>query len=294
MRRTLFSFLALLLLSGCAHLGAAPKAKFNKQSYEAIERVAVLNYRTLVLGEVLERCIDSRSNCTADEWNEDRRRIRENMFVKRLRLESRVVVPAAYEHLRVLLNDELGWKSPATEALNANDQYATIKRNYHENRSFSSKMLGTTTESDEAHPLAAIYWPLASIDDDGLGTHPAPVGHPVIQGVRGWTDNGLDDLAIRKDVMRALEVDALYQVRMTVEFPTKNNGPQAIKVWVQAHLSDGSQVEPIWRGKVIETKLSADEFNKDRIEDLLKHANTLIVEAQKQTAVAGFVDDVDF
>ena len=87
MRRTLFSFLALLLLSGCAHLGAAPKAKFNNQSYEAIERVAVLNYRTLVLGEVLEHCGDSRSNCTVDEMDEDRRRIRENMFVKRPRLE---------------------------------------------------------------------------------------------------------------------------------------------------------------------------------------------------------------
>ena len=94
--------------------------------------------------------------------------------------------------------------------------------------------------------------------------------------------------------MKALEVDALYQVRMTVEFPSDYRGPKAIKVWVQAHLSDGSQVEPIWRGKVIETKLSADEFNKDRIDDLMKHANTLIVEAQKQTAVAGFVDDVEF
>ena len=104
----------------------------------------------------------------------------------------------------------------------------------------------------------------------------------------------MDDLTIRKSVLKALEVDALYQVRMSVEFPSDYKGPQAIKVWVQAHLSDGSQVEPIWRGKVIETKLSADEFTKDRIEDLLKHANTLIVEAQKQTAVAGFVDDVEF
>ena len=42
MRRTLFSVLALLLLSGCAHV-TAPKAKFDGQRYEAIERVAVLN-----------------------------------------------------------------------------------------------------------------------------------------------------------------------------------------------------------------------------------------------------------
>ena len=88
----------------------------------------------------------------------------------------------AYDHLRGKLEAELGWTSPTMVHLKRNDQYATLKRNYHESRSFSSKIFGATTESDEAHPLAAIYWPLASIDDAGRNmTIHAPVGHPVIQ-----------------------------------------------------------------------------------------------------------------
>ena len=230
------------LLGGCATTSwKGTPAQFNQADYDTIERVAVLNPR-IKFGEgklkwtLAER--DTSPMCVGYYERENRER-----------LDARALVEPTVDAFAKNLKASLGWTMLNVEAPLYNDAYLRLHERYHASQSWSYRMRHHRTEDDDEYALGQLYWPQAHLTG-GVCFSKAPT-----MKTNTWAASGLLELETRREVLEALGVDALYQVKVDAMSLSQNLGPgqgadHRVLVVVEADLLHGSQEASIWRGRI--------------------------------------------